>query len=530
MEPPHRHRSSAWNSCWRTLGRRQGCRILLCRTSDDLLNSELSPVDSKSYWSLSARIHFDLMECLLDESVHGGILLGVDHDFVWNVRSFAVNCDGRLGLSGLPNFSMGPKEIAIQRPHPTDTGTKDYVVTAHRISVVHSLPRWLPRTATWLYNLVRYLPPDISSHVVCETAENLAEFPVKNLHHLSASSKTVGWPRALMQKLRFESLVHRPYRNHLALVIKNHDAVILHSHWGDSACRDVLVAKRLGIAHVVTFYGKDVNFLPRHDYWFRQYQVLFENVDRVLCEGKHMAGCIAKLGCAESKIQVQRLGVEVNKIQFKPRIWCTGPLRILMAGSFREKKGFPDALEALGLLHHELNLEITIIGDSDSDPRSHPEKSRILRTIEKHQLASKTRLLGYQPHNILLNEAYQHHLFLSPSVTAADGDTEGGAPITLIEMAATGMPVVSTDHCDIPSIVIDGKTGLLARERDVPGLLRQLRWLVAHPGSWEGLANAARSHVEEEFDVRKQSSKLRDIYFSVSRKESRLGVRELAEA
>ena len=31
------------------------------------------------------------------------------------------------------------------------------------------------------------------------------------------------------------------------------------------------------------------------------------------------------------------------------------------------------------------------------------------------------------------------HLFLSPSVTAADGDTEGGAPVGLIEASATDL-------------------------------------------------------------------------------------------
>ncbi len=52
----------------------------------------------------------------------------------------------------------------------------------------------------------------------------------------------------------------------------------------------------------------------------------------------------------------------------------------------------------------------------------------------------------------------RHHLFLSPSVTAPDGDSEGGAPVSIIEAAATGMPVVSTTHCDIPQAVDDGVT------------------------------------------------------------------------
>jgi len=75
-------------------------------------------------------------------------------------------------------------------------------------------------------------------------------------------------------------------------------------------------------------------------------------------------------------------------------------------------------------------------------------------------------MLGFQPHAILFEEAYKNHIFLSPSVTALDGDTEGGAPVTIIEMAATGMPIISTKHCDIPEVIKDGVTGFLANERD----------------------------------------------------------------
>lgn len=87
--------------------------------------------------------------------------------------------------------------------------------------------------------------------------------------------------------------------------------------------------------------------------------------------------------------------------------------------------------------------------------------------------------------------------------------------MTLIEMAATGIPIVSTTHCDIPSVILHGRTGLLAQERDVEGLLGHLRWLVGHPMQWEEMARAGRSHVELEFDVVKQAERLHDLYLSL---------------
>ena len=111
-----------------------------------------------------------------------------------------------------------------------------------------------------------------------------------------------------------------------------------------------------------------------------------------------------------------------------------------------------------------------------------------------------------------MEEARRHHVFLSPSVTASDGDTEGGAPVSLIEMSASGMMIVSTTHCDIPGVILDGKTGLLAPERDVDGLVERLQWIVAHPEQWMEMQRAGRAHIEAEFDARRQGERLGEIY------------------
>jgi colanic acid/amylovoran biosynthesis glycosyltransferase len=108
-------------------------------------------------------------------------------------------------------------------------------------------------------------------------------------------------------------------------------------------------------------------------------------------------------------------------------------------------------------------------------------------------------------------------VFLSPSVTASTGDTEGGAPVTILEMAATGMPVVSTTHCDIPGLFPATARRLLAEERDVEGLANHLRWLVEHPEDWIALVESTRTWIEQEFDANVQGERLADLYREVSR-------------
>ena len=227
-----------------------------------------------------------------------------------------------------------------------------------------------------------------------------------------------------------------------------------------------------------------------------------------------MAQSLVKLGCPEEKVRVQRLGVDVDDIAYIPRKLLPGePLKILIAGTFREKKGMPYALEAVGQLYRGgLDVQVTIIGDSGGHEREEIEKQKILDVIARYDMQSVVRMLGYQPYARLLAEAYNHHIFMAPSVKASDGDTEGGAPVTLIDLMASGMPIISTTHCDIPQIVQHGRTGLLASERNVDELVAHLQWLIDHPHKWEELTAQGRQHVETNFNARLQAQIQENIY------------------
>lgn len=373
-------------------------------------------------------------------------------------------------------------------------------------TVLHSSPIWLPQTQTWIYSQVAELQRlGLEAHVVCERTENIEQFHVANVHCLADEPKwRQVWDKGL-RKLRM-----RRHMDYQISVGREVGAQIVHSHFGDAAWANLGAVRRLNAKHVVTFYGFDVNKLPtQFPAWRRRYRQLFDEADLILCEGSHMAQCIIRLGCPAEKLKVQHLAVDVKHIKFSPRQWRPGePLKVLIAASFREKKGIPFAIEALGVLHKAIPVELTIIGDAEADPASQREKKIILDALERGGFSANARLLGYQSYETLFREAYQHHIFLSPSVTASDGDTEGGAPVALIEMAASGMPIVSTTHCDIPEIVQHGVTGLLAAERDVNGLVCHLKWFVENPEQWGDMLEAGRRHVELGYDLHTQGDNL----------------------
>ena len=335
----------------------------------------------------------------------------------------------------------------------------------------------------------------------------LDEFPLENIHSLKDDHPVRFYANTIAQKFRIPFQLNR-LQPHLRLVSPD----IVHSHFCNVGVDDRFAIDRHPARHVVSVYGYDVSMLPRQQPELREaYHELFRKVDVVLCEGTHMAQQVHQLGCPEDRTVVQHLGVDIDKFEFRPRSWHPDrTLRILIAGSFREKKGIPYAISAIGQLNRD--VQVTIIGDADSSAASTREKEKILKAIESASLTKRVRLLGYLAHAEMINVAFQNDLFVSTSVTAANGDNEGGAPVVLAEMAATGMPIISSFHCDIPEVVLHDQTGWLAHERDVDSIATAIDHCLSSHEKWHKILQAGRNHIEREYNLARQGQRLGTIY------------------
>ena len=362
----------------------------------------------------------------------------------------------------------------------------------------------------WLRVQVERLPSEITKVIVCSRTENRDEFSMPRIHSLFDESRPQYYWERFTSRLGFEG-----EGRYIAKTAREVGAQILHSHFGPRGWGGARAAKRCSLKHAVSFYGHDVTALPKGERrWVRRYESLFQQANRIISEGPFMARSLIELGAPSEKVVVHHLGVPTEKLRFSSRQWGEGePLRILLSGRFQEKKGMTYAVDAVAKISKDVPVELTIVGDANElQQRSRQEKARVIAAIERGGLRDRTRLLGFQPHSRLMEEGYRHHVFLSPSVTASDGDAEGGLPYVMTELLATGMPVVSTRHCDTPELIEHGVTGLLADERDGDGLASNLRWLAEHPQEWRRLAGAGRARVEAEFNAAIQGERLAAIY------------------
>jgi glycosyltransferase involved in cell wall biosynthesis len=97
--------------------------------------------------------------------------------------------------------------------------------------------------------------------------------------------------------------------------------------------------------------------------------------------------------------------------------------------------------------------------------------------------------------------------FVQHSVEAESGDCEG-TPVGILEAGASGLPVISTRHGGIPEVVVEGETGLLVDEKDVPGMAAHMIRLIREPDLAAQLGLAARRRVEALFTMERSLGQL----------------------
>jgi colanic acid/amylovoran biosynthesis glycosyltransferase len=299
----------------------------------------------------------------------------------------------------------------------------------------------------------------------------------------------------------------------LLRALRAHRTRVLHAHFGPTGYRVLPVQRRAGLPLVVSFYGHDVSAPVREPRWRTRYAELFARADRVLAEGPCLREALAALGCPREKISLQPIAIPVARYPFRERGRREGePVRILFCARLTEKKGARTLLEALARVradHPGLPLRLRLAGDG-------PERAETLAAVERLGLAGAVEVLGAIPHSEFVKELEAADLFAQPSVTASDGDTEGGAPTTLLEAQACGVPILATRHADIPHVVVEGESALLAPERDPEALAAHLERLLARPERWPAMGRAGRAHVEAHHDTRTQADRLEYLYVELA--------------
>jgi colanic acid/amylovoran biosynthesis glycosyltransferase len=381
------------------------------------------------------------------------------------------------------------------------------------LKVAHLVDCFLARSEVFIYELVRN-QTGVEKLVIARQVRNRELFPFEPLFHTDGGGNGNGSGEGRGMVRRVVNRLSRGGRNDLLAALarlREEGPHVLHAHFGLLGVRALELRRRLGVPLVTSFYGVDASKQAREPGNRRGLGRLFREGDLFLAEGSAMKMRLAGIGCPPDRIRIQHLGVDPDRIGYIRR---TFPLpgeavRVLFCGRFVEKKGLPDALFAVKIARDAgVDVRFRIVGDG-------PLRREVEQLVEARGLGPHVEFLGMLDHAAYLRELASAHLLLQPSRTASDGDTEGGAPTVLLEAQASGLPVVSTTHADIPEYVRDGESGLLVEEGDVRDLARALLSIAGRPARLETMGLRGRQHVLERYHVRLEAEKLERIYREV---------------
>ncbi len=361
----------------------------------------------------------------------------------------------------------------------------------------HYISKYLPLTENWIYRILinhrRFIP-----YMLSRKEENLNLFPIPHIYCLCQLSKL----RQIVEIGFFRTLGYFLY---FRKICKEFNVRLLHVHFGYHGVKNIGLKKILNIPMICSFYGYDAFTYPRLKNNRNKYARLFDVTEKVLVLGPCMKNELIRLGCPEQKITIHHLGIDINKIRFEKRFVKKGDtLRFLIAASFVPKKGIDLALKALAAFKDTHNYTLDIIGDG-------PMKNKIFDIISEKGLNDKVKFHGYKPYEYFINLAYSCDVFIQASRTGEKNNKEG-TPMAIVDVMATGMPVISTRHSDIPEMVIDGYNGYLSKENDQKSLEICIHEVFNNTEKIEELSTNSRNWVEKEFDARKQTIKLEELY------------------
>lgn len=192
-------------------------------------------------------------------------------------------------------------------------------------------------------------------------------------------------------------------------------------------------------------------------------------------------------------VHVVRCGIDADAydVEREP-IPAAGPVRALCVASLQEYKGHRYLLDALAQPGLE-RIELDLVGDGELRDELRAQAQRL-------GVGQRVRFHGGLEEQQVRDLIARAHLFVLPSVVAADGQMEG-LPVALMEALAGSLPVVTTRLSGIPELVRDGETGLLAEPADPAGLARALVATLADPEAARARAAAGRALVRAEFTL-----------------------------
>ncbi len=287
----------------------------------------------------------------------------------------------------------------------------------------------------------------------------------------------------------------------LAMLVRDLGITHLHAHFASVATDVARVAARLaGVGYSFTAHAKDIYHESVEP--ARMRRKLADASAVVTVSDYNRRHLQQTYGHAADHVVRIYNGINLEQFSFDPP--RDRPPVVAAVGRLVEKKGFTHLVDAVAeMVRADRDVRLDIVGAGDQQPALRAQVAAL-------GLADEVRFLGALPQAQVREVVRSAAALAAPCVVGADGNRDG-LPTVLLEAMALGTPCVATPVTGVPEAVRHGETGVIVPEADGHALAGALSTLLDDAALRRRLAANARALVEWEFDIRRNSARLREI-------------------
>lgn len=360
------------------------------------------------------------------------------------------------------------------------------------------------RTPQTCVGLVTPYLPSVSETFIRAHAEGLPArvVLVHGWRPMIGAEPVLSWPRRAFYKTWRLVAGGRLERETTAAYIKafrREDVRAVLAEYGPTGVLVMEACRKLGIPLVVHFHGYDASERAVLEAHAESYRVMFREAAAIVAVSRAMQKKLIALGASAEKVHYNPCGIDCE--EFEAGDAGAQPPVFLAVGRFVEKKAPHLTLKAFSEVMRAFpEARLRMIGDG-------PLLDGCRRLAHELGIEGAVTFLGAQPHEVVRAEMHEARCFVQHSVEAPSGDSEG-TPVGILEAGASALPVVSTRHAGIPDVVVEGQTGFLVDERDVPAMTEHMLRLAREPELAKRLGQSARIHIAGNFSEQQSLDRL----------------------
>lgn len=220
----------------------------------------------------------------------------------------------------------------------------------------------------------------------------------------------------------------------------------------------------------------------------------------VIVQNPDDAAVLQRIGVPTNRIQLVRgAGVDINLFLLLPE--PVGIPLIILPARLLWAKGIAEFVEAAKRLRQQkIPARFALVGEPDNENPG----AVSLRTLEAWQREGAVEVWGHRED--------MPQVYAQASIICLPSYYREGLPRSLLEAAACGRAIVTTDAPGCREIVHDGDNGFLVPVKDVPALIQALLKLIQDPALRQRMGARGRERVIAEFSLEQVITKTLAIY------------------